>query len=155
MDQGLAASKINRLDQALLRLKSSGLRSTEFRKNLVELLIEEAPKAMTVEAIHAHPKTCAADLVTVYRNVDALTRIELLKRLSDESGASLYKLNDYDQLTLSITCRSCHSVHESPLAMGDQVESVAKAIGFTHLRSRCEVVGYCEECTNTQAGSQK
>lgn len=146
MDAKTDLAPSNRLDQAIQRLKDSGLRFTRFRRKLIELLLDESPRALSVEEIHTHPVTSKADLVTVYRNVDALVQIELLKRLSDENGKSIYKLNELREPTLSITCRDCHSVHESPLVVHAQLENLARSIGYTSLSSKCEVVGYCEDC---------
>lgn len=137
-------------DQALQHIKKAGLRDTCFRRRLIQLLIDESPRALSVEEIHVHPATKAADLVTVYRNMDALTQIELLRRLSDESGKPLYKLNAFQEPTLSITCRNCHSVHEAPLSVHSQLETLARSYGYSSLTSRCEVIGYCEDCARKE-----
>lgn len=137
-------------DQALGRIKSAGLRDTAFRRRLIRLLIAESPRALSVEEIHEHPITNKADLVTVYRNVDTLIQIALLKRLTDESGKSFYKLNVLQEPSLSITCRNCHSVHDAPLSVHSQLETLARSYGYSNLTSRCEVIGCCEECARKE-----
>lgn len=140
-------------NHAIQRIKKAGLRDTGFRRKLIELLVKESPRALSVEEIHAAPCTGNADLVTAYRNVDALTQIGLLKRHSDESGKALYKLHTLEEPTLSITCRNCHSVQETPLEVHSTLEQLAHSYGYSSLTSRCEVIGYCENCARIQEKS--
>ncbi len=144
-------SSKTRCRKALDRLVEAGLRRTDFRRKLFALLVESEPYALSVEEIRNHPLAERPDAVTVYRNVEALMRIGLLDCVTDEKGRSRYRLNETQGPQLKIACRDCHAtlVHSSPML--PELESVARALGYTGLNSRWEITGYCEDCAEKRS----
>ena len=134
------------------RLTNAGLRRTKFRSNFFALLLESEPYALSIEEIRTHPLAQHPDAVTVYRNIDALTRIGLLDCVTDENGCSRYWLNEIEGPKLKIACRDCHAtlVHSSPML--PELESVARELGYSGLSSSLEIAGYCEECSKKRCG---
>lgn len=141
----------SRYNHAMGRLTSSGLRRTKFRSNLLSLLIESEPYALSVEEILSHPTTERPDTVTVYRNIQALTRIGIIDCVADEKGRFRYRLNETDGPQLKIACRDCHTTLVRSSPMLPELESVARGLGYSALSSRWEITGYCEDCAKERS----
>ncbi len=141
----------SRYDQVIKRMTNAGLRCTKFRRNLFTLLFDSEPYALSVEEIRTHPVTQQPDAVTVYRNVEVLTRVGLLNCVTDEKGRVRYRLKENDGPKLTIACRDCHAtlVRSSPII--PELESVARDLGYSELNSRLEITGYCEECAEKRS----
>ncbi len=141
----------SRYNEVMKRLTEAGLRRTKFRQNLFALFFETEPYALSIEEIRAHPIVQSPDTVTVYRNIEALSRVGLLDCVFDEKGRSRYKLSEGDGPKLKIACRDCHAtfVRSSPVL--PELESVARELGYSGLSSRWEIMGYCEECAEKRS----
>lgn len=134
-------------EHAQLRLRQAGLKGTRFRISLIDLLSCQSPRALSVKEIHHLGFGSEPDLATVYRNVDALTKAGILKRMTDEEGKALYMLNRSSEPTLSLTCRNCHAVQESPFTIPEELEQAIEALGYSDLQSSCKVMGICKNCS--------
>lgn len=140
-----------RCELAMDRLASSGLRRTSFRRKLFALLLDSEPYALSVGEIRGHPIARKPDAVTVYRNVEVLTRIGLLDRITDEKGRSRYRLSEVDGPNLKIACRDCHATVLHPSPRLPELESLAQELGYSGISSRWEITGYCEDCGERRA----
>ncbi len=136
----------SRYDQVISRLTNAGLRRTKFRHNLFALLLDREPYALSFEEIRTHPITQRPDTVTVYRNIEALTRAGLLDCVTDGKGRPRYQLRETDGPTLTIACRDCNATLVRSSPMIPELESVARELGYSGLSSRWEITGYCEDC---------
>ena len=137
------------LEEACQLLKSTKLKRTNVRLRLVELLLQAMPRALSVKEIHGHCFDSKPDLATIYRNVETLTSVEILKRVSDDHGKALYTIHRSSTPSLSLTCRSCHSVEESPFSIPSALEKEIAALGYSELQSSYKAIGLCRDCSTT------
>ncbi|MEM9160850.1 MAG: transcriptional repressor, partial [Verrucomicrobiota bacterium] len=151
MNSEADANREKRYEDLVLRLQNANLRVTKFRRNLIDLLLEREPFALSVEEMHSLSVSSSPDLVTVYRNVEALTEIGVLDRASDGKGPARYRLNEGNESKLKVSCRQCHATLVSPSPIIFELEKVAREFGYRELIANCEITGYCEDCREERA----
>ena len=99
------------LNQAIGRLRSAGLRVTQPRIAILEVLIQFGQPA-SIEQIHDVLKRSACDLVTVYRCLSAFEGLGLVRRSFLPSGTSLYEINLGEMSRYHVICKESHRVEE-------------------------------------------
>jgi Fur family ferric uptake transcriptional regulator len=90
-------------------LRANGLRATPHRVALIgTLATATAPK--TAEEIHARMES--VDLVTVYRNLQALTAANLVKEVRFKDASVRYELIDEGSHHHHLVCKGCGAIDE-------------------------------------------
>ena len=110
------------------------------------------PCALLVDEMHVLSSPANPDLVTVYRNVEALWKIGLLDRTFDRKGPARYRIKENNEAELKVRSRQCHAtlVHNSPMISG--LERLAHQFGYRELSSNWEIKGYCNNCLEERSG---
>jgi Fur family ferric uptake transcriptional regulator len=129
-------------DQALAqRLHERGLRMTPQRQQVLD----------AVQALeHATPEQISAavpeiDVTTVYRTVELLEELGLLRHTHLGHGAASFRLAD--DAHVHVVCHTCASVIDVPHNLiDDLVERLRDERGFTVDRSHFTVFGTCADC---------
>lgn len=132
---------------ALAALKAAGLRLTAPRSAML-LALAHARAPMTVEDIR-RASGDDADLVTVYRSMEALEKIGLVRRHVLESGKSLYELADPrhpGEHHHHVICRVCGKMDPLPGCHAGMFENSARALGYGELTHVLEIYGVCPAC---------
>jgi Fur family ferric uptake transcriptional regulator len=160
----LAGEKLSRhpdqslpLNQAIDRLRSAGLRVTQPRIAILEVLIQFGQPA-SIEQIHEVLKRSACDLVTVYRCLSAFEGLGLVRRSFLPSGTSLYEINLGDTSRYHVICKESHRVEvidpettaELRAAIAGIEEKLA-AKGYTHLSHVVEFFGVAAKAPGRNA----
>ncbi len=83
----------SRLSLACDRLRGAGLRITQPRVAIINILIN-SDQPISIEKIHTQLDGKSCDLVTVYRCLGAFEDIGIVRRSFLHNGTSLYQLND-------------------------------------------------------------
>ena len=136
-----------RVEQALGRLRASGLRVTEARRGLLRALAgSRVPLA--VDEIHRRSGRGKADRVTIYRSLEAFERAGIVRRHPLEKGRSLYALETPGHHHHHLVCRACGAIERLDACDAAAVEAGAKARGFTQLSHVLEVHGICPRCAH-------
>ena len=81
---------------------------------------------------------------TVYRALDRLTELGLVRRLSLESKTAVYEYARREHMHL--ICRRCAKVFDVPVDLSGLVAEAAKACGHHVDRSDVTAYGVCEDC---------
>ena len=134
-------------EAALAALKSAGLRLTAPRSAML-LALARARGPMPVEDIRRASGE-DADLVTVYRSMEALEKIGLVRRHVLESGKSLYELCDPrrpGEHHHHVICRVCGRMSPLPGCRAEVFENAARELGYGELTHVLEVYGVCPDC---------
>lgn len=134
-------------DQAIDVLRREQFRITEPRKAMLEVLAIE-PKPLSADEIHRLISRTKADLVTVYRSLEAFEKAGIVQSFSLESGKSLYELVEENHHHHHIICRKCHRAEKLEFCEAEKLESLAKALGYTEVKHVLELYGLCEDCKN-------
>ncbi len=139
------------IDEMEQVLRDRGVRITGPRREIWKLF-QNSPHGMTItEAVEAVQEK-RIGLATVYRTVEVLERIGLLRRVHNSQGDHLFvtsRPGHYHPLV----CRSCGKVLEFETCDLQELEQrLAEASGFKVEGHELEVYGTCPECQARRNG---
>ena len=127
------------------QIRSKGLRVTEPRLQLLELLLN-TNKALSVEDILQELSNQGYDTVTLYRNLDVFDKAGILLRIKNEEGRERFRINEPNVHMHVIVCRKCHHTEEIDQCLAHEFESIAQEKGFTNISHILELYGLCKRC---------
>lgn len=128
------------------RLRNRGLRMTKSRERVIATLLE-ADRPLSAEDIRQRGGFLPSDLVTIYRNTEALEAAGVLQRILMENGTQLFEITAPDEHYHHLICRHCHRTERLDVCLDHAVESEARAKGFVIGSHHLEVYGLCESCS--------
>jgi Fe2+ or Zn2+ uptake regulation protein len=135
------------LDAALAAVRSRGLRASLSRRVLLTALAA-AERPVPAEAIARglDGRVPPSDIGSVYRNLDALAGIGVVRRLQAGHGAALYTLADPDAAAYlaCVRCGAVKPVDRPALAAVSAV--VLAALGWTASFAEVPIAGLCPAC---------
>ncbi len=135
------------METLLDALQKSGLRLTQQRRAICELLVEshEHPTAQMIYA-QLQQDYPSLSLATVYNTLEALTNIGAINALGATGDDAVH----YDADTsphVNLACTTCHRVIDLPSQYVNALENeVARNSGYQILGSRVLYYGLCPEC---------
>ena len=137
---------------AITTLRVRGLRVSAARRLVLEALFA-ADGPVTADAIAAglDGRFPASDLASVYRNLDTLEQIGLVRHFHVAHGAGLYALSNRHQAGY-VACEHCGA--HRPLEAGAvaQVAAVLRAAcGYEPQLVHFPIVGRCPECCDARS----
>jgi Fur family ferric uptake transcriptional regulator len=130
-------------------LRQAGYRLTQPRLAILQVL-EENDEGLNPEEVYRRAKRICTSLglVTVYRTLDLLTELDLVRRVHSEQRCHSYASAGTDRHYL--ICRGCRRVIEFPCdGLEGLIESVRQQTGYTITDHLLELSGLCPDC---QAG---
>jgi Fur family transcriptional regulator, ferric uptake regulator len=130
-------------------LQQAGYRLTRPRMAVLQVL-EESDEGLSPEEVHQQGKTICASLglVTVYRTLELLAELGLVRRVHSEQRCHRYACAGTDRHHL--ICRECHRVIEFLCeGLDGLIKAVRQRTGYTITEHLLELSGVCPEC---QAG---
>jgi Fur family transcriptional regulator, ferric uptake regulator len=128
-------------DDLTARLRQRGLRITTQRRQVLDAVrrLGHATPEQVNDAVDG------ADLTTVYRTLDLLEELELVKHTHLGHGAPSYRPADDEHV--HVVCHSCQSVADAPVDLVDDLAArLADERGFLLDRSHFTVFGQCAAC---------
>ncbi len=135
------------MDELGSLLRSRGMRLTRQRERIVAAL--SACAHATPEEIHA---ALAADggpevsLSTVYRCLEALEDVGVIRHTHLDHRAPSYQLADHDD-HIHLVCQTCGTVSEVPLAVARSlVRAIDERTGFAVDLTHVALHGSCPRC---------
>jgi Fur family transcriptional regulator, ferric uptake regulator len=135
--QALAAPS---LTAAVVALRTRGMRVSGPRRALLEALYA-ADEPLTAEALAGE-----LDLASVYRNLDALEAVGLVRHVHVGHGPGMYALAARRDRGF-VACEGCgHHVAIAPAALAAVRAAVQAATGYTCDFSHFPIVGLCPDC---------
>jgi Fur family ferric uptake transcriptional regulator len=139
---------------AVTTLRARGLRVSAARRLVLEALFT-AGGPITAEAIAdgLGDRLPRSDLASVYRNLDTLEEIGMVRHFHLGHGAGLYALaGRYEQGYAA--CGRCGSHEPLPRAVVERVADVLReATGYSAELSHFPIVGRCPDCEEHHAHS--
>lgn len=122
-------------------LRERGLRWTRQREQVLEA-VRELGHA-TPEQVHR--AVTGIDLATVYRTLDVLEEIGLIKHMHLGHGAPAYRPAEDEHI--HVVCHQCGSVVDVPHSLVDDLQRRLRAErGFELDRAHLTVFGRCADC---------
>ncbi|SFS99933.1 peroxide-responsive transcriptional repressor PerR [Marininema halotolerans] len=135
-----------RLNQAVEKLKSTGVRMTPQRYAILEYLLSSLGHPTADEIYRAlEGKFPNMSVATVYNNLRVFREAGLVRELTYGDASSRFDANMHDHY--HIICRECSRIvdFEYPSLMDVEKEAAQKT-GFMVENHRMEVYGLCKSC---------
>jgi Fur family ferric uptake transcriptional regulator len=128
------------LTAAVVALRTRGMRVSASRRALLETLFRAARPLSAETLAEGH------DLAGVYRNLDALEAVGLVRHVHVGHGPGLYALAGRRDAGYA-ACECCgHHTALAPGGLADVHAAVLRATGFTSDFSHFPIVGVCPDC---------
>lgn len=139
-------------------LKDKGLKVTNQRLLVLEVLADHRDKHMTAEDIYELVKEDCPEigLATIYRTVQLLREMQLVDRINLDDGCLRYEISDlFDGETKHhhhhLICKTCGKVVPFEEDLLDELERlVEQETGFQVSDHELKFYGQCEECLTKQ-----
>jgi Fur family ferric uptake transcriptional regulator len=136
------------LDAAMATVRARGLRASSARRLVLAALFEaDAPVTAEQIAKGLDGRVQASDIGSVYRNLETLERLGVVRHLHTAHGPGLYAIaRDGDEGFLA--CERCGDVRlANPRAVALIRGAVHKAFGYDVSFLRFPIVGVCPRCS--------
>lgn len=136
------------LEKLQLKLKQNGYKLTPQRKAILNVLIKFKCNLISVEKILKEVNTFydKMNLSTIYRNLEILEKINLVHRIVNNDGLSLYKLNVLDKHHHHLICKKCGKTDTLNFCPIDYFEKESEKKSFKITEHKLELYGYCKDC---------
>jgi Fe2+ or Zn2+ uptake regulation protein len=138
-------------DAALATVRARGLRASLARRVLLTAL-STADRPVTAEAVARglDGRVPESDVGSVYRNLDALARIGVVRRLHSGQGAALFTLSNPD-VAAYLACVRCGAVQPAGRrAVATVRAAVTAALGWDASFDEAPIAGVCPECAGRE-----
>jgi Fur family ferric uptake transcriptional regulator len=135
------------VETAVELLRSRGLRVSAARRLVIEGLFA-AERPLTAEEIAAGLEGWlpSSDLASVYRNLDTLEEIGLVRHFHVGHGAGLYSLASAGELEF-VSCERCGAFEAVPAGRLDAARAlIERETGYRARFSHFPLVGVCAGC---------
>jgi Fur family ferric uptake transcriptional regulator len=134
------ALTVTTLDTALETLRDRGLRATGARRHVLEALFAAG------EPISAERIAGGQDLASVYRNLETLEALGLVRHVHLGHGPGLYALAGAREREY-LVCESCYSLRALHPSVLDPVRDlIRREHGFGAAFTHFPIVGLCPAC---------
>lgn len=133
------------IDGALETLRAQGLRVTEPRKAMLAMLVREHGP-FSADELHKRMGQTGCDVVTIYRSLQAMEEVGVVRRCDFGDGVYRYEFNHGEHHHHHIICRVCRSVETLDLCVADSLERMARQKGYQKVTHTLEVFGVCPKC---------
>ena len=127
------------LAAALDALRNRGLRISASRRQVLAMLYAD-PRPRTAEEIAG-----GGDLASVYRNLDTLEALGLVRHVHLGHGPGLYSLAGAD--TEFVTCERCGAYEAvEPHRLAAAKDAIQRELGYRPRFTHFPIVGVCAAC---------
>jgi Fur family transcriptional regulator, ferric uptake regulator len=124
------------------KLHARGLRMTPQRERVLDA-VRGLGHATPEQIFDAVPEV---DLATVYRTLELLEEIGMVRHTHLDHGAPAYRPSEDDHV--HVVCHECGSVIDAPAALADDIEKrLRDERGFVLDRAHFTVFGRCKQCS--------
>ena len=130
---------------ALEQLRAHGMRVTEPRKAMLGILTSEHGP-FSAEELHHKLDGRECDIVTVYRSLQAMEEIGVVRRCDFGDGTYRYEINHGAHHHHHIVCRTCRKVEVLDDCVAGKLERAARDLGYTNITHTLEIFGVCRDC---------
>jgi Fur family ferric uptake transcriptional regulator len=139
--------KVGTVAEAITALRASGLRLSASRRIVLEVLFQaEAPLSADQIAEGITDRVPSSDIKSVYRNLEALEKLGLIRHTHLGHGPGLYALSGQGEREY-LVCERCRKVTPVDPAQLDAIRSaIRERFGFAASFTHFPITGLCETC---------
>jgi Fur family ferric uptake transcriptional regulator len=135
---------------ALESLRKKGLKVTSARKLILEYLTK-AHGPFTIEEIHAGMRSKNCDLVTVYRTLDTLEKLGLVRKYEIGDRVARFEFQCAEHPHHHLICKDCKKVEVLNTDLLSEVKKLASKRGFAKIMPSFDFFGICNNCEKQKA----
>jgi len=138
-------------------LHAAGYRLTRPRRAVLRV-VTEATQALTPAQVHEQARVHypQVGLVTVYRTLELLAGLGLVRRIHTEEGCHGYVPVAMGEAGHHLVCTSCHQAVEFPCTgLEEKLKEVEHLTGFSIQEHWLELFGLCPACQAREGDSGK
>ncbi len=137
----------NRMEMLADQFRVQGHKLTRPRRIILEVLLAAHKPLLPAELLTEGQRYyCDLGLVTVYRTLELMEGMELVRTVHVAEGCHGYVLATPGH-THHLVCERCHATVEIiGCELGDFLNSVAERTGYTITGHWLEISGLCAEC---------
>jgi Fur family ferric uptake transcriptional regulator len=141
------------LDEAMDAVRRRGLRLTSARRLVLEaLLAARAPISAEDIADGLGGRMTQSDIASVYRNLETLGELGLVRHFHAGHGPGRYVLEGFGDREY-LACESCGALESvEPAALDGVRDAVRELSGFEARFSHFPIVGLCARCAKKRQG---
>lgn len=134
------------------KLKESGYNITSQRSSILDVLFKNIKYVMSVEDIAKEVQKLEkyANLTTVYRNLEVFENIGIVHRMVFDNNMSYYKICFKANHHHHFICTNCYKISDMEYCPMDEVNEIAKKVGFDIKYHNFEVFGVCKKCQKNE-----
>ena len=135
-------------------MSAAGRRLTRPRRAVLRV-VAEATRALTPAQVHEQARVHypQVGLVTVYRALELLAELGLVRRIHTEEGCHGYVPVAMGEAGHHLVCTSCHQAVEFPCTgMEETLAGVERLTGFSIREHWLELFGLCPACQAKEGG---
>lgn len=132
------------------RMKDMGLKMTQARKSMLELLLyEHGPFSCeeVFEKLNKKKGVEPCDLVTVYRSLAKLEESGIIERCDFGDGKTRYEIKHRGHHHHHIICKVCKRVETITACKLVDTSSIPTSLGFKDVTHKLEFFGICPSCS--------
>jgi Fur family ferric uptake transcriptional regulator len=140
-----------RKERAALRstLHQRGMRMTPQRQLVLDAVVANDHSTPEQVCKHVQQTTPTVNITTIYRTLDLLEQLGLVRHAHIGHGAPTYSARDHEHVHL--VCHRCGDVEEVPCALLDTLAGTLRDdYGFKLDASHVALSGTCRECLNEE-----
>ncbi|WP_160722050.1 Fur family transcriptional regulator [Isachenkonia alkalipeptolytica] len=137
-------------DSIEYKLREQGYKITEQRKIIIEAFVKTKNHLLSAEKVYDWIKDHGQriDLSTIYRNIEIMLNIGVLKKISLDNHVDQYKLsvtNEHHHHIVCVSCGKSEIFKDCPVLPIEK--NLIDKLGFTPIEHKLEILGYCKKCT--------
>jgi Fur family ferric uptake transcriptional regulator len=134
------------VDDLRSTLHQRGMRMTPQRQLVLDALRELEHATPEQVCRHVQRTTPSVNITTIYRTLELLEELELIRHTHLGHGPPTYSLHEHQHVHL--VCHRCGRVDESPRAVMDELRGTLRAAhGFALDAAHLALSGTCRDCT--------
>jgi Fur family ferric uptake transcriptional regulator len=143
------AVQVESVAAAVAAVRAHGLRVSTSRRMVLEALFEaEVPVTAERIASGLGGRLPALDLASVYRNLETLEQLGMVRHFHAGHGAGLYTLAARDRSEY-LVCESCGGVRTlQPKTLDPLRSALRKGLGWDARFTHFPIVGRCPACSD-------
>ena len=138
------------MTRVLELIKSKGLRLTQQRKTLIEVLLKfRVP--FSADDLKEELSDTKIDLATIYRALQSFQDLGLLQRIDFNDGVARYEYQNESHHHHHIVCTECRKVEVVDFCVVKGQEELIRKMGYQDVFHKLEFFGVCKDCIDKQS----
>ncbi|MCC5911553.1 MAG: transcriptional repressor [Clostridiaceae bacterium] len=133
-------------------LKNKGYKITKQRKLILTAFLNSHKHLLTAQEVHhiISEDDNTVNFSTVYRNLEILSQIGIVKRINLDNGVNSYELNIDNKHHHHLICKKCGETETISYCPMEEInKNIRKISQFTPIEHKIEIYGYCGSCKDT------